>query len=90
MALTGAGQVRLLMSLLEAGGPVTLAELKAFHPDLDGGDVGGGIARLAMTGAAALSREDGTLRAVITEAGARILAPLAGVGMSWASPAPTR
>lgn len=77
MALTAAGQRRLLISLAEIGVPVTLAGLKALHADLDGADVGRGVARLAMTGAAVMTRQDGTLRAVITEAGMRILFPRA-------------
>lgn len=72
MAVTAAGQHRLLASLLDAGRPLTLDELRARCPDLDGADVGRGIARLAMMGAAAMSREGGTLRAAITGAGARI------------------
>jgi hypothetical protein len=77
MTLAPAALPRLLASLGEAGRPLTLAEVQALHLGLDRGDVGRGLVRLAMTGVAAVEREDGHVRAVITEAGAAILAPRA-------------
>jgi hypothetical protein len=70
--MTAAGQRRLLVSIGEAGGPVTLAALRGRHPDL-AADVGRGVVRLAMMGLAAMRRDDDTLSVALAPAGARLL-----------------
>jgi hypothetical protein len=73
MSLTAVGQLALLLSLAKAGGPVTLAVLKARHPGLAGEDVGRGVVRLAVAGLAEMRRVGGTLQVALAPAAACVL-----------------
>ena len=72
--MTGAGQLRqVLLSIGEAAGPVTLAELDALHPGLPAEAIGRGVVRLALMGLAVLHRDGATLTVALAPAGVRLL-----------------